>query len=432
MTSKLSGTVLLSAYVCCPGRGSEPGYGWAYLLQYAEKFEKVILVTSSQDYKKVSDKLAELGIGNVRLEVVKMKFGLERLSRMPVGGIHLHYLIWLKMALSLIQSLPDRIDFAHHLTFGSLQFGSPLYKLNCAFIFGPVGGGQQTNKIFYPLMGWKAMLLERVRNMVSFLFFRFNPFFKGTIRNASLIYCVNEETRIQARRWLPFAEHHKVRMMLDTSLDERFLSDRVVRQKTSPRFSALWVGRLLPRKGVEVLLNTAKLLKDENFRLTMVGDGPLREKTEAFIRDNGLESTINFLGWVDHRQILEYYRSADVMLFLSYRDSSGAQIIEAFSQGVPVISFDQFGAALMINETVGIKIPLEDDLDALQERIADTIRELIRNPDRVKTMSDNALTYASRFTWENKMAVILKDSKPLLTDITTVIYEKTDLRLVRI
>src|SRR6202000_3098930 len=146
----------------------------------------------------------------------------------------------------------------HHLTFGSLQFGSPLYKLNCAFIFGPVGGGQQTNKIFYPLMGWKAMLLERIRNMVSFLFFRFNPFFKGTIRNASLIYCVNEETRIQARRWLPFAEHHKVRMMLHTSLDERFLSDRVVRQKTSPRFSALWVGRLLPRKGVEVLLNTAK------------------------------------------------------------------------------------------------------------------------------------------------------------------------------
>jgi len=97
-----------------------------------------------------------------------------------------------------------------------------------------------------------------------------------------------------------------------------------------------------------------------------------------------------------------------------------------------VISFDQFGAALMINETVGIKIPLEDDLTALQERIANTIRDLIRNPDRVKTMSDNALTYASRFTWENKMASILKDSKPLLTDITTVIYEKTDLRLVRI
>jgi len=156
--------------------------------------------------------------------------------------------------------------------------------------------------------------------------------------------------------------------MLDTSLDERFLSDTVVRQKTGPRFSALWVGRLLPRKGVEVLLNTAKLLKDEDFRLTMVGDGPLREKTQAFIRDNGLEQTINFLGWVDHRQILEYYRSADVMLFLSYRDSSGAQIIEAFSQGVPVISFDQFGASLMINETVGIKIPLEDDLAALQER----------------------------------------------------------------
>lgn len=428
MNKNMTATVLLSAYACCPGRGSEPGYGWNYLLQYAKVFERVILVTSWQDHVAVRERLHALGIDNVTLKVVKMKFGLDRLHYMPVGGIHLHYLLWLRGALKLIEALPDRIDFAHHLTYGSLQFGSPLYKLECPFIFGPVGGGQRTNTIFYPLMGRKARFFERIRNGVSALFYRFSPFFKGTMRNASLIYCTNEETRSAALRYLPAGQEDKIKMMLDTSLDPRFLTADFVRPKSGPCFSALWVGRLLPRKGVEILLNTVKLLKGENFHLTMAGDGPLREKTLAFIRDNGLEDHIHFVGYVDQRAILEYYRAADLLLFFSYRDSTGLQIMEAFSQGVPVISFDQFGASLLIHEKVGIKIPLEDDLGALQQRIAGTIRELIQDPERVKTMGRNAMAYASRFSWEYRMETILKDSQPFLKDLKPPMHAYVDLR----
>ncbi|HEY4061354.1 MAG TPA: glycosyltransferase [Puia sp.] len=434
MNRKLSGTVLLSAYVCCPGRGSEPGYGWAYLLQYAKTFEKVIMVTSTveEGYRQTIDKLREMGIDNVRVEVVRLKGALDRLSRMPVGGIHLHYLLWLNAATNAIQSLPDTPCFAHHLTFGNLQYGSPLYKVSCPFIFGPVGGGQKTNKVFYPLMGRKAMLLERIRNMVTVLFYHFSPFFKGTIHNASLIYCCNEETRAEARRFLPPSEQHKVKMMTDAALDDRFLTDPVVRKKTAPRFSALWVGRLLPRKGVEILLNIAKLLKEEDFQLTMIGDGPLRETTLSFIRDKGLEKTVNFLGWMDQQQILEYYRSSDLLLFLSYRDSTGVQIVEAFSQGVPVLSFDQFGAALVIDPARGIKVPLQDDLPALQQQIADTIRDLIRHPEKIETMRTHAMTYAAGLTWDSKMATMMKDSKPFLKNITYVLHANADLRLERV
>jgi len=385
-----------------------------------------------------------------------MKFGLDRLHYIPVGGIHVHYLLWLKKALAVIQSLPDRIDFAHHLTYGSLQFGSPLYKLECPFIFGPVGGGQRTNTIFYPLMSVKARIFERIRNGVSSLFYRTNPFFKGTIRNASLIYCTNEETRAVVRRHLDPRRHGKIKMMLDTSLDARFLTDHVVRSGADPivrseagevvrlrsgevvrsggvpRCEILWVGRLLPRKGVEILLNTVKYMKGENFHLTMVGDGPLRGKALSFIKENGLEGQVSFTGYVDHRKILEYYRAADLLLFLSYRDSTGLQIMEAFSQGVPVISFDQFGASLLINEEVGVKIPLEDDLNCLQARIADSIRDLIHDPERTKTMGRKAMDYARRFSWEYRMETILQDSKPFLINVKPFIHANADLRLERV
>ena len=179
-------------------------------------------------------------------------------------------------------------------------------------------------------------------------------------------------------------------------------------------------------------MNTVKLLKGENFHLTMAGDGPLREKTLAFIRDNELEDQVSFVGYVDQQKILEYYRAADLLLFLSYRDSTGLQIMEAFSQGVPVISFDQFGASLLIHEEVGIKIPLEDDLDALQERIADTIRGLIRDPERARAMGRNAAAYARRFSWEYRMETILQDTEPFFKDIKPIVHANADLRLERV
>jgi glycosyltransferase involved in cell wall biosynthesis len=434
MNPKMNGTVLLSAYACCPGRGSEPGYGWNYLLQYAQRFDKVILVTSVQDHAAVEKRLAELQVVNVRLVVANLGLGLDKLHYMPVGGIHLHYLLWLKKARTLIRALTDRIDFAHHLTYGSLQFGSPLYSLTCPFVFGPVGGGQQTNTIFYPLMSLKARYLERIRNGISYLFYRYSPFFKGTIRNASLIYCANEETRVETCRYLPAAMHGKIKMMLDTSLDPRFLGHSSVKRDPAAGapFSLLWVGRLLPRKGVEILLNTLRLLKGQPIHLTMVGDGPLREKTLAFIRDNGLETQVTFTGYVDQRSVLEYYQAADLMLFLSYRDSTGLQIMEAFSQGVPVVCFDQFGASLLVDDAVGVKIALQDDLGALQEKIATTVRELAGNPGRLRAMSRNAAIYASQFSWEYRMETIMQDCEPFLKNLKPFVHANADLRLERV
>ncbi|HEV2482270.1 MAG TPA: glycosyltransferase family 4 protein [Puia sp.] len=426
MCDPRTSTLLLSAYACCPDRGSEPRYGWNYLLLHARTFRRVILVTSATDSDRVTAALEDGKIRNVSVVVVRMPFRLDKLHDIPVGGIHLHYWLWLRAALKRIRHIEETIDFAHHITYGSLQFGSPLYELRCPFIFGPVGGGQVTNKVFYPLMG-KARYTENIRNLVSTLFYRFNPHFKETMARASLIYCSNIETWTATRGHLPAGERNKAQLLLDTVLDERFLSTPPrQRKRTGQGISALWVGRLIPRKGIEILLNTALLLKDEAFTLTMVGDGPLREKTLRFIKDHGLEDTIQFVGQKGQEQLLQYYRGADVLLFLSYRDSTGLQIMEAFSQGVPVIALDQFGASILITDETGIKIPVVGTLDEMQQNVAGAIRDLIREPERVASMGENAIRYAREFTWETRNQKILQDIKSLL------LHEDADLRLERV
>ena len=419
-------TLLLSAYACCPDRGSEPRYGWNYLLLHAQAFRRVILVTSVKDHVCVKETLDALHIRNVTLVVIKLPWRLDRLHEIPVGGIHLHSWLWLRAAVRKIRHLEERIDFGHHITYGSLQFGSPLYEMSCPFIFGPVGGGQTTNKVFYPLMG-NARYVETIRNLVSTLFYRFNPHFKETVAKASLIYCANRETWVATRAHLPAEQRHKARLMLDTVLDHRFLSaPPPERQKSSQGFSALWVGRLIPRKGIEILLNVALLLKDENFSLTMVGDGPMREKTLEFIKDHGLEKTVQFVGQVRQDQLLQYYRKADVLHFLSYRDSAGLQILEAYSQRLPVISFDQFGAALLVTDNTGIKIPVRGTVEEMQQNVATAIRDLIRQPERVAAMGKNAIRYSREFSWAKRKQKILQDIKPL------VLHEDAYLRFERV
>src|ERR1700744_3470258 len=109
MSEPIASTVLLSAYACCPGRGSEPRYGWQYLLMYARAYRKVVLLTSVTDYQRVEKELADMGIYNVSLVVIRMPFGLDRLHSVPVGGIHLHYWLWLGAARRAVRRLRETI-----------------------------------------------------------------------------------------------------------------------------------------------------------------------------------------------------------------------------------------------------------------------------------------------------------------------------------
>ncbi len=425
MNRKINATVLVSAYSCCPGRGSEPRCGWNYVLQYAQRFERVILVTSIEDWRTVERELGRLGVENVKIVAVALPFGQEKLRTSPVGGIHLHYLLWQRKARRAIDALTDPIDLAHHVTYGSLQFGSALHNLDCPIFFGPVGGGQTTHPVFLPLMG-KGRYLEHIRNAVIFVFLRWNTLFKGTMRKATVIYCSNRETRDLAIKYVPAGEQEKVKLVFDVAIGDEYLGAAPRSVPPHGKLRLIYVGRLMPRKGIEFLLNVALQLKNDPVTLTIVGDGPLKPLVQDFIRDHALEDTIRYEGHQDQKRIRDYYHQSDLLLFLSYRDSVGMQLIEALSQGVPVVAFDQFGAGLMINANTGIKIPVTGTIEEMQARVAAEVRALAGDRRRLAEMSDNAIVYAQEFSWEKRMETFLQDIKPLLK------YEDADLRLERV
>jgi hypothetical protein len=131
--------VLLSAFSCCPGRGSEPGVGWNWAQQISRRHE-VWLLTTDEFQTEILRALAP-GIHPVFIPSFKR---WERLQKLPLPGLDwIYYYWWQWKAYRAARQLHAQVgfDLAHHVTFVSWRAPSFISLLPIPFVWGPVGGG---------------------------------------------------------------------------------------------------------------------------------------------------------------------------------------------------------------------------------------------------------------------------------------------------
>ena len=132
--------------------------------------------------------------------------------------------------------------------------------------------------------------------------------------------------------------------------------------KSTDGFICAIPGRLIPRKGHQLVLKHGKQLYEKipGFRLKIIGDGPLRQELEDYVSANHLKACIVFTGNVpDVRPALS---ESDLVLVPSYAEGLPLVIFEAMSVARPVIAFDTIGPAEVVrNGITGYKIKPFDD-----------------------------------------------------------------------
>ena len=109
----------------------------------------------------------------------------------------------------------------------------------------------------------------------------------------------------------------------------------------------VWVARLIDWKHPEIPVLVAKSLieKGYNFSLNMIGVGPLKEKIEKLISDNGLSSYLNLLGAMSHEEVRGYMEKCSIFLFTSDKNEGwGAVLNEAMNSACAVVANEQIGA----------------------------------------------------------------------------------------
>jgi glycosyltransferase involved in cell wall biosynthesis len=170
------------------------------------------------------------------------------------------------------------------------------------------------------------------------------------------------------------------------------------RQRT-PKLRLLYVGLLMQRKGLSYLFQAMRQLGSVA-TLSLIGPKPL---AECAVLDLELQRH-NWLGILPHDRVLEIMAQHDILIFPSLFEGFGLVILEAMSQGIPVISTPNGGAPDVIDDGKdGFIVPIRD-VDALAERVT----ELAQDRDRLSAMSAAALKKSEAMYWLNQEKLFIR------------------------
>ncbi|MHA1595228.1 MAG: glycosyltransferase family 4 protein [Candidatus Baldrarchaeia archaeon] len=162
----------------------------------------------------------------------------------------------------------------------------------------------------------------------------------------------------------------------------------------------LFVGRLVVRKGVHVLLDAFRSVVKEipDARLVIVGKGMLRDYLEYKAKAYGIERNVDLRGYVDRENLVKLYMAADVFVCPSiFAEAFGIVIIEAMAAGKPVIA----------TRVGGIPEIIDDGIDGILVKphsvreLSDAIIWLLNDKSRLEAMGMNAREKVEeRYSWD--------------------------------
>lgn len=185
-------------------------------------------------------------------------------------------------------------------------------------------------------------------------------------------------------------------MGIDTSLFSPKKKDNSIKKKygVNDKF-LLFVGRLAPEKGVDVLIESMPEVVREfpRAKLLIIGKGTLEDELKKRAKELKLNDNVKFVGWVDNKELPGYYATADVFVSPSRREGSPVSYYEALACGAPLVVGDLPISKELVGKERGFVVRQEDSKD-----LADKLKKVL-----AKKFSSNLLSRFARerADWEN-------------------------------
>jgi glycosyltransferase involved in cell wall biosynthesis len=388
--------ILIVGHACAPGLGSEPGSTWNWTWQMSRTHQ--VWVIAHPEYKDRVDSFLALH-PNDRVQFIwvvpKSRFDYWTPGSNQERGIRLHYWLWLKAAYEEASILFQQVhfDLVHHISWSTIAVPPPFWKLPVPAVWGPVGGGQSFPATFISHLRDKR-IKEFLRSL-NLLLLPFSPTLRRSLASTRLVLATNLETK----NLLEQAGAKNVDMFLDCGVDGRVAPPRP--RPAGEQLTFLWAGRFEPQKGLSIALRALALCKYRQIRLLVAGSGSEQAQMESLTRSLGLTNRVDFLGRVPHETMEALFQNCDALVFTSLRDSFGSVVLEAMSNGLPVVALNHQGIRAFVPDDASIKVPVNSPQQVIRD-LAHAFDVLGSNPELLLTMSRAALAFAETQTWQRR------------------------------
>jgi glycosyltransferase involved in cell wall biosynthesis len=413
--SAMKKNVILSAYSFAPRQGSESGTAWATALTLAQEYQ--VTVVCAGHYRKhfQEDDLIHLSGQGIEVKF----FEDDRhfwLLKLPGGMIRnkIYYIFWQQAIREVFRELihEKKPAFVQHVTWGNGTVPSGLAGLGVPFVFGPAGGFECGSDLLSRKMGWQHRLKEAFRRALISRSKRSRKL-KDMYAKADLVFaCTDESERAMAR----LGARNIVRMTNAGIYTNRVKQLQEIRssKKQNALFEIFFASRLVGWKGEEIAIRAVAKLNDKNWKLTILGSGPNLNRSIQLSERLGVSSNIQFIQFLpDWEQVWRLYAFSDLFLFLSLHDSGGTGALEAMGAGLPVITLDLGGPSDYIDETCGVKIPVEAFPSVIQN-VTNAIQNIKEDEVMRSALGKRGLERClESFTWEARGSALLDAVRPL-------------------
>ena len=301
--------------------------------------------------------------------------------------------------------LKGEYDIVHSITPMMPRYPVKVVKVcnKTPFMIGPVNGGVPFPKGFRAVAKQEFADFNFLRAIGRWII----PGYRETYEKADYILSGSSYT-FGLIKSLFNIKDEQIELFYENGISSSFLrkEEEIIEKnrKDKNKINLLFVGRLVPYKGADILLESISKLDlpvKEKITLTIVGDGSEKDTLEQLVCNFNLSKIVNLTGWMPQKETVKYYQKCDIFCFPSVREFGGAVVLEAMANGLPCIVVNNGGIGEYVTEDTGFKIePISREF--VVKNLTDHIEKLVMDKVMRNTMSINCLKRAKEFTWANK------------------------------
>lgn len=394
--------ILVSAYACAPNQGSEPGMGWNFVMGLARFHELHVIVEKRKWEKPINDFLENNpGLNDsVSFYFIDKKRN-KLLRRIWPPSYYWFYKSWQKETYKLACQLDkkENFDLIHQLNMVGYREPGYLWQIKKPFVWGPIGGLENSPWSFLPSLGAKGMMFYTGRNIINWLQRNFSrrPKQAAKRKNVALIAATPQNQKLIDNLW---GVKSTVICEVGQEVSEHTEVALSKRQSNDP-LKIVWSGLHTHRKNLPLLIMAMAQLKVP-VHLDVLGAGELTQTWKQFAKVKGVLNDCNWHGWVKRNQAIDIMRKGHVFCITSISDLTSTVTLEALSYGLPIICLDHCGFSHVVNESCGIKINVSTPKKATID-FSKALEKIYADESHRQSLSQGALLRAKDFSWESKI-----------------------------
>jgi glycosyltransferase involved in cell wall biosynthesis len=347
--------ILISAYSCEPGQGSERGVGWNVVREVSKYHEVWVLTRPDESKEAIEAELTRNPSPKLHFIYFTLPFWQNSMRWRQLGVMQLHYYLWQIQAYFVGKELHQKIGFdaIHHVTFVRYSCPSFLSFLPVAFIWGPVGGGESSPMTFWKDFIWKNKLYEMLRWVWRSLG-ESDPFARITAQRSAIVYATTKDT---AKRVCRMGAPN-VQISSETAISGQEI-EQLAQFPPADDYPIRFIGiaRLLHWKGFYLGLHAFAQARIPNSEYWIVGEGPELERLRKLVISLGIANRVKLWGLLSRDEVFQKLGQSSILVHPSLHDSGGWVCLEAMAAGRPVICLDLGGPAEQVTTETGFKVP---------------------------------------------------------------------------